>query len=431
MKKAIVISSLAVLILLTVCAGTVMDAFFGSGNLYDESHQTDMYYAFFEMNGRSVSYSTGDSSVKFRNIGGKLGSFDKAFRELKLKKLDSDPLLDQRSHSELTLFFDNARFDFKIGLTSQEQLKAIVSFDVIKPEHSGIYEADKEKCAQLIELAGSLFNYEEYPSGYDTSAIERILSEKWTWLDGATRKNSRNYIIEDEYAEKILETLKSAEYTPVDRNSLKFSDDYHFVTLYNENNSAELRFYTAYYPDHRMINLLEFEADGTVYSYGTDSDIYSALLFGDGHNLIVEEMFHDWKEFSYCEYEITADGEAFSIPASEFDIQHTPASWLRYSFIQCFGAEHQLNGSENSTPDLMLKCGAETENGIVYDKIILTCSTDGIHTRYWLKAELENSPDFLEWEENYCYELTKSDYDDLLKRVQNAKEAYRNDSGIS
>ena len=104
---------------------------------------------------------------------------------------------------------------------------------------------------------------------------------------------------------------------------------------------------------------------------------------------------------------------------------------MRHSFIECFGAKHELKGVENSEPAFVLKFGAETENGIVYDKIILTCSTDGIHTRYWLKAELENSPDFLEWEKSCCYELTKSDYDTLLKRVQNAKEAYANDSNIS
>ncbi|MBQ8827305.1 MAG: hypothetical protein IJ007_09445 [Oscillospiraceae bacterium] len=431
MKKATVILCLAVLILLTVFTGAVINAFHGSGDLYEESHQTDMYSAVFEMNDRTVSYSTGDHKVKFKDIDGRLKEFDRAFRRLKLKKLDADPLADQRSHAELSLYFDNAQFDFKIGLTPQEQLKAIVSFDVLKPEHSGIYEADTEQCAELIELAGSLFNYGEYPAEYDTSAIESIISEEWKWLDGSTRKNGRNYIIEDEYAEKILTALKSGGYTPVDRNSLKFSDDYHYVTLYNERASAELRFYTAYYPDHRMINLLEFEKDGFVYSYETDFSIYTSVLFGDGHNLIVDEMFHDWKEFSYCEYEITADSDTFSVPVTDFDIQNTPASWLQYSFIQCFGTEHELNGTENSTPAFVMKFGAKTENGIVYDKITLTCSTDGINSRYWLKAELENSPDFLEWEESYCYELTKSDYDELVSRVKNAKEVYGNDSGIS
>ena len=430
-KKVVFLSVLAVIFLMALFACVLIDHFLVPDNLYEKSHQNDMYSAIFEMNGRTVSYSTGDHDIKFKDTDGKLKAFDKAFRHLKLKELDTDPLAGQRSRTELSLFFDNAHFNFKIGLTPQEQLKAVVSFYVIKPEYSGIYEADRTECAELIEIAGSLFNYVYYPAEYDNAVIDDINHENWEWLDGSTRKNSRNYIIEDKYADEIITALKKGKYIPVDKSCLKISDDCHYTTLYNENSSVQLNFYTAYYPDHRMINLLETEKDGIVYSYETNFNIYTSILFGDGHNLIIDEMFREWKDFSYCEYEITLDNETFSIPAEEFHIEKTPARWMRHSFIECFGAEHELKGVENSEPAFVLKFGAETENGIVYDKIILTCSTDGIHTRYWLKAELENSPDCLEWEKSCCYELTKSDYDTLLKRVQNAKEAYANDSNIS
>lgn len=426
-KRGILISALAVTLLL---AGAVCLFRPFAKDLYTESHQDDMYSAVFEMNGRSVSYGTGTHEIKFKDTNGRLKEFDKAFRRLKLKKLDSDPLEGQKSHTQLSLFFDNAQFIFKTGQTADEKLKAVVSFNVIKPEHSGIYEADRTECAELIELADSLFSYEEYHAEYGTSPVEDIIAKEWEWLAGSTGMNSKDYIIEDKYAQEILTALKSGEYAPVDENALEISEGGHWVCLYSENDFARLEFYTAYCPDHRMLNLLRFEADGRIYSYAADHSIYTSLLFGNGHNLIVDEMLREWKDFSYCECEITLDSETFSIPAEDFHTEDTAARWLKRSFVDCFGAVREFAGQEIS-PDMVLSFGAETDSGIAYDRVVLARSVYGDHTRYWLKAELENSPDFLEWQESYCYELTESAYTDVIQRAKNIKEVYGNDSGIS
>lgn len=424
-KKVLFISAMAVLVLAVLFSCH----FFVSDNLYEESWADDMYSASFEINGKTVQYSTGDYTVPFKDINGKLNDFDRAFRSLRLKKLDTDPLASENRRAKVCS--DNTEFIFKTGQTAQGKETASVSFYTVKPERMGIYEINAAKCNELLDIIGSMFTYEEYPAKYDTSAVDGIISQEWEWIDGATGKDRKNYIIEDEYAQEILTALKSDNYTPADRDSLKIEEDYNYITLYNENNSVQLRFHTAYYPDHRMIKLLEFEIDGTVYSYEVDFNIYTSILFGNGHNLIVDEMFRDWKEFSYCEYEFSLDRDSFSASPSEINVERSPLWWVRDAFIYCHGAEHEFMGKENSEPAFVLNCGAETDNGIVYDKITLTCSDYGIHTRYWLKAELENHPDFLEWEDSYCYELSKADYDNLLAKAKNAKEVYDNDGSVS